>query len=172
MPDQIIKTRSPEQIEAARNLVWEFFDFLKSRYSEMTGEIDGYIKDRNVAEELERFGDYFLPPKGECFLAFHQGEPAGLVMLKPHGAGDGELNRMYVRDTARGHKIGRSLAQALVAEARAFGYRTLWLDAIYRHVEALPLYESLGFQRYTDSSAFGGEDARFIHMKLTLNTPE
>ena len=44
----------------------------------------------------------------------------------------------------------------------------IWLDAGYRHVEALPLYESLGFVRYTDPNAFGGQDQRFIHMNLTL----
>lgn len=172
MRDGIIKVRTSDEIESARGLVWEFFEVLKQRYPEMQDTIDRYIKEQNVVGELENFGDYFLPPKGECFLAYHNNDPVGLVTLKPrdnqNGDHDGEMNRMYVRDTARGLGLGRRLGEALVAEARSLGYGTVWLDALYRHVEALPLYESLGFEAYTDPKAFGGEDERVIHMKLVF----
>ena len=168
MSVKVVKARSVDEIEAVQTLVREFFDLLRQRYPEMNDEIDSYIKSQNVAGELESFGDFFLPPNGECFLAYHQAEPVGIVMLKPHGDSDGEMNRMYVRDTARGLGLGRKLGEAVIAEARALRYGAIWLDAGYRHVEALPLYESLGFVRYTDPNAFGGQDQRFIHMNLTL----
>lgn len=168
MHAKVTKARSAAEIEAVRKLVWEFFGFLKLRYPEMHDDIDTYIASQNVAGELENFGDFFLPPNGECFLATDDTGPVGIVMLKPRGDADGEMNRMYVRDTARGLGLGRKLGEAVVAEARALDYGAIWLDAIYRHVEALPLYESLGFQRYTDANVFGGADERFIHMKLIL----
>ncbi|WP_052362673.1 GNAT family N-acetyltransferase [Falsirhodobacter sp. alg1] len=168
MSMEITKVRTSDDIAAVRTLVWEFFDVIKQRYPEMHSEIDTYISKQNVAGELENFSAYYLPPKGEAFMAWLDGEPVGIVMLKPRGTSDGEMNRMYVRETARGHGLGRKLGQALVAEARVLGYGAVWLDAIDRHVEALPLYESLGFERYTDPDAFGGEDARFVHMKLAL----
>lgn len=164
----VTRVRSPAEIDAVRALVWEFFDFLTQRYPEMQADLDAYIADQNVAGELQAFGDYFLPPKGECFLAYRDDEPVGTVMLKPHGDQDGEMNRMFVREDARGLGLGRQLCEAAIGEARARGHRVLWLDALHRHVEALPLYESLGFERYTDPGAFGGSDPRFIHMKLTL----
>lgn len=165
---RVTKVRSEIEIAAVRDLVWEFFGFLKLRYPELHAEMDDYIGKQNVRGELENFGDFFLPPVGECFLAFDDSKPVGVVMLKPHGNSDGEMNRMYVRDAARGLGLGRKLGEALVEEARALGYGKIWLDAIYRHVEALALYESLGFERYTDPKAFGGDDERFIHMVLTL----
>ena len=168
MSSKIIKARSSDEIEAVRGLVWEFFDFLRARYPEMIGMIDSYIEDQDVAGELENFRDFFLPPNGECFLALYAGRPAGAVMLKPHGDRHGEMNRMYVREEARGLGLGRKLGEALVKEARNIGYRTLWLDALYRHVEALPLYESLGFERYIDPNALGGDDERVINMKMRL----
>jgi len=168
MTGTVIKARSSHEIESVRGLVWEFFDFLRVRYPEMTEMIDAYIEDQDVAGELENFGDFFLPPNGECFLALHDGVAVGTVMLKPLGDNDGEMNRMYVREGARGLGLGRKLGEALVQEARKIGYRTLWLDALYRHVEALPLYESLGFERYSDPSGFGGDDERVVHMKLQL----
>ncbi|UWQ07726.1 GNAT family N-acetyltransferase [Aliiroseovarius crassostreae] len=168
MSIELTKVRQPDEIDAVRMLVWEFFDFLRIRYPEMLDTIEAYLVDQDVAGELENFDQYFLPPHGECFLARHRGEPAGIVMMKPHGEHDAEMNRMYVRDNARGLGIGRKLGQALIAEARLQGLGAVWLDALYRHVEALPLYESLGFEYYSDPDAFGGDDKRILHMKLVL----
>jgi len=164
----VIRVRSADEIEAAKALVWEFFDGLRDRYSEMHDTIDTYLVEHDVAGGLDRFAATFLPPKGETFLALAEGAPVGLVMLQPHGETDGEMNRMFVRDTARGLGLGRKLGEALVAEARAIGYDTVWLDGLYRHVEALPLYESLGFEYYRDPDAFQADDDRVIHMKLKL----
>lgn len=165
---KIVKARSEVEIAAVRSLVWEFFDLMRERYPEMLEAIDAYIADQDVAGQLAAFGSYFQPPNGECFVAFHDGEPAGIVMLKPRGEGDAELNRMYVRAAARGRGLGRQLAEAAVAEARQMGCGTLWLSALYRHVEALPLYRSLGFERNHDPNEFGAGDDRIIHMKLVL----
>ncbi len=166
--ERVSKVRTPDEIDTARALVWEFFDFMRGRYPDMMDTIDDYIADQDVAGELDDFAARFLPPRGEAFLAWHQGEAVGLVLLKRHGENDGEMNRMFVRASARGQGLGRSLGEALVAEARERGMETLWLDALYRHVEALPLYESLGFVPYTNPDAFRGTDERVIHMKLVL----
>jgi len=164
----VTKARTAQEIEAVKDLIWEFFDVLRQRYPDMVAEIDAYVQGQDVAGQLENFGDFFQPPSGECFVAYVGAEPAGLVLLKPEGDCAGEMNRMYVRDSARGLGLGRKLGEALIEEARLLKYHTVRLDALHRHVEALPLYESLGFRRYEDAGAVGGTDPRFIHMKLTL----
>lgn len=168
MSAKIYSVRSADEIDQVVTLVWEFFDFLRVRYPEMHDMIDAYLVEQNVEGELADFKSYFLPPNGECFLATMDGKPAGIVMMKPKGDNDVEMNRMYVREAARGAGVGRQLGEALISEARVQNVGTVWLDALYRHVEALPLYESLGFVRYTDPDAFGGGDERVIHMKLEL----
>lgn len=168
MSHTVIKVRSSNEIAAVERLVWEFFDFLRLRYPDMIETIETYIVEQDVAGELKNFSSFFLPPHGECFLALKDGEPVGIAMLKPHGDDDGEMNRMYVREIGRGLGLGRRLGEAVISEARKIGYGTVWLDALHRHVEALPLYESLGFERFTDPNAFGGNDERVIHMKLKL----
>ncbi|WP_425099283.1 GNAT family N-acetyltransferase [Tropicibacter sp. S64] len=164
----VVRVRGEDQIAAASALVWEFFDTVRVRYPDMQDEIDAYIADQDVKGQLANFEAFFLPPRGECFLAEHEGQTAGIVMLRPAKDGDGEMNRMYVREAFRGLGLGRLLCVECIAESRRLGHGTLWLDALYRHVEALPLYESLGFQRYTDPDAYGGDDTRVIHMKLRL----
>jgi GNAT superfamily N-acetyltransferase len=168
MPVTVVKVRSSEEIDAVRALVWEFIDVMRERYPDMLAEIDAYIVHQNIAGQLADFETYYLPPAGECFLALHGGAAVGMVMMKPKGDSDAEMNRMYVRASARGLGLGRRLGEALVDEARSRGMSTIWLDALYRHVEAIPLYESLGFVRYADPAAFQAGDARVIHMKLVL----
>lgn len=109
----------------------------------------------------------FNPPHGECFLALRDGEAMGVCMLKPHSGG-GEMNGMYVRPAARGLGLGRRLAEAVISDARALGDRALYLDALYRHVEALPLCHSLGFAAYERPDTQLAGDAREIHMRLDL----
>ncbi|WP_172293640.1 GNAT family N-acetyltransferase [Pseudoruegeria sp. HB172150] len=165
---EVRRVRSKDDRDAVRSMVWEFFDAMKARYPDMTGEIDDYIVHQDLAGQLADFDAYFIPPHGECFLALEGDNPLGIVKLRPAKDGAAELNRMYVREAGRGKGVGRKLCGACIEEARALGYQTVLLDALYRHVEALPLYRSLGFVEYHAPDLFNAHDPRVIHMRLDL----
>ena len=157
-----------EDAEAVAKFVWAFFALLRVRYPEIADAIETYIERQDVAGELERLGRDGPPQGGACLLARQDGAPVGVLMMKRLDAEACEMNRMYVAEAARGRGLGRALALRLMQEARLQGYRVMRLDALNRHVEALPLYRSLGFVPDPHPSESARANPLGISLCLTL----
>lgn len=91
-------------------------------------------------------GDYSAP-EGRLLLAEYEGQPAGCVALHKLGGAICEMKRLYVRSPFRRLKVGRALAEGIIAEARGIGYRRMRLDTVAPLMStAVSLYRQLGFQ--------------------------
>jgi ribosomal protein S18 acetylase RimI-like enzyme len=106
---------------------------------------------QGFADELAALPGAYAPPRGRLLLAGPEDAPQGCIALRPLAGSDaaapvGEVKRLYVRTAARGAGLGRTLAEALIAEARAIGYRELRLDTLPTMSAARALYASLGFR--------------------------
>ena len=137
---RIVQPSTPEQLDAFRGLMREWFDFLVNDH----GLDMGY---QSVDAELAGLPGAYAPPKGRMWLACDApGEAVGCVALRPMtDEGVCELKRLYVRPAHRGQGIGRALAVQAISEARAMGYRLMRLDNGTFLEASRRLYASLGF---------------------------
>ena len=150
----IVAAEDAAAIETCRALIRE--------YQRGVGTLECF---KGFEEELASLPGDYAPPRGRLLLALRDGEPVGCVGLRPLGAVDSEMKRLYVRDSARGMGLGKMLAERVIREARAIGYSTIKLDTLPSMGAAQALYEALGFRdtdRYNDQV----EGVRFMALDL------
>jgi ribosomal protein S18 acetylase RimI-like enzyme len=127
--------RVPDEIPVAHALLEEY-----------AGSLGVDLCFQDFHRELAGLPGEYAPPRGAFLLATHEGAIAGCVALRPL-AGDGcEMKRLFVRPAFRGLGLGRSLARAILGEARRLGYRWIRLDTLPSMTEAIALYRALGFR--------------------------
>lgn len=84
-------------------------------------------------------------PGGRALLALEGSLPVGCAAFRRVSSDVCELYNVYVRPSCRGRKVGAMLMQRLMAEAKAAGYRTMWLETAVFMNDAHKRYRSLGF---------------------------
>jgi len=124
----------PDEISVVRALFQEYADGLG---------VD--LCFQGFAAELAGLPGEYVASHGGLWLAESQGAIAGCVALRRIDAERGEMKRLYVRPAFRGWRLGRALAEHVIAEAARIGYRRLCLDTLPTMGEAIGLYRSLGF---------------------------
>jgi ribosomal protein S18 acetylase RimI-like enzyme len=152
---EIRPATSADEIEIARTLFHEYADGLG---------VD--LSFQNFDEEVSTLPGRYSPPDGRLLLAWDGAEAAGCVALRRFAERVGEMKRLYVRPVWRGTGVGRELAEAVIAEARAVGYVTLRLDTLPTMSAAQRLYRALGFREipaYRDNPVHGAS-----YMELPL----
>ena len=165
--ERVRPVRTKDEADAVYRLAYEFVEWLRQRYPEMDSEIETYLQHQKFDEQIRDVLIHYNPPKGECLLAFDGAEPVGILMLKDLGAGICEMNRMFVRESARGLGLGGALVRGIIKRAQQMGFQRITLSALPRHHEAMALYRSLGFKD-DDRPKEPGNSDNAILMKLDL----
>ena len=141
---------TPADIARARELFVEYAQWLA---------VD--LCFQGFESELATLPGAYAPPRGRLLLAGMRPAAFGCIALRPlerqsaccggiadarGGNAIGEVKRLYVQPAHRGEGWGHRLAEALIAEARAIGYRELKLDTLDWMDDARKLYAKLGFR--------------------------
>jgi putative acetyltransferase len=111
-----------------------------------------------------------LDPGGAIFLAVQEDRAVGCCALLRTAAGEFEVAKMAVTESAQGQGIGRRLLARAIEEARASGAHRLYLETNRSLLPAIRLYESLGFQQIREERVAPSPYSRAnLFMELLLN---
>ncbi len=132
---QIAQAETPEQIEEIRKLFREYERWLG---------IDLCFQD--FENELTNLPGKYAAPTGRLFLISVKDQPAGCIALRKIADGVCEMKRLYVRENFRGLRLGMTLIEKLIGEAKIAGYEKMRLDTLPGKMsDAVKLYKSYGF---------------------------
>jgi ribosomal protein S18 acetylase RimI-like enzyme len=106
---------------------------------------EGYVIPFRVDEQIVALmNDLYDIDREASRVAFDGDEAVGLGNLGVRGE-EGWIGGVGVVASARRHRLGEALMQALHEEARRRGVRRVWLEVIDRNESAFRLYEKLGY---------------------------
>jgi len=133
---RILQAESGAQIAQARELFLEYAQSL------------GFsLCFQNFDQELAALPGDYAPPGGRLLLTEVEGELAGCVALHKLSAEICEMKRLYLRARFRGKRLGRVLAERVISDARAIGYKRMRLDTVEPVMkDAVAMYRRLGFR--------------------------
>jgi putative acetyltransferase len=142
----LIRPAQPEDLETVRGFLREYAEGL---------EVDLSFQDfeSELADPLG-FYELVLVAKDGC------------VALRRIDELTCEMKRLYVRPAGRGSGLGRRLAEAVIAEARARGYNQMLLDTLPEMTAAQALYRSLGFRETAPYRHNPVPGAAFLELEL------
>jgi putative acetyltransferase len=152
----IIEVEAGDQLEEARTIFREYAETLGSDHCL-----------QNFAEELATLPGAYARPDGRLLLAMVEDRVAGCAALRSLDGETGEMKGVYVRPSFRGLGLGRMLAERILHESRAAGYRRVRLDTLPSMVRAQELYRELGFREiapYGDDRVAGA-----VYLELELD---
>ncbi len=116
--------------------------------------------------------DEMLPPDGRLALARDQdGHLLGCGAMRRIRQDAVEMKRMFVRPEVQGQGLGRRLFEMRIAEAKAMGCRTIYVDTARGNRSMLSMYEKHGFQyipRYPENANPPEFEPYLVYMKYEL----
>jgi putative acetyltransferase len=151
----IVIAESQEHVEQVRRLFreyWNSFGFTPC-FQNFDTEVAGLP------------GQYGMPD-GRLGLLSVEGATAGCVALRRVDGERCEAKRLYVRPEFRGRRLGRTLLEWVIAEARSAGYREMVGDTMPVMAEALGMYDRMGFERTGPYGAEPTPGAIYLRLRL------
>lgn len=169
MSERIREAASVKDYDAFAQLIGEYVAWLRARYAANGWFITEVLDKQSFADELSNLPAMYGAPNGRTLVADAGGEIRGCGAYRRIGDGICEMKRLFVPAQFQGSGLGRRLCNALIASARADGYRLMRLDTGDLLKEAIAMYQSFGFRTCPPYHAYPDTLTRYlVFMELPL----
>ena len=152
----IKQVEAPGEIESTRQLFEEY----------VTG-LGVSLCFQNYDKEVAELPGEYVPPTGRLYLATEDDNVAGCIALRKLADDVCEMKRLYVRPEFRAKRLGRTLVDRIIEDARSIGYKRMRLDTLPGKMDqAIAMYRSLGFREIPAYYNNPYETALFMELEL------
>ena len=129
-------------------------------------ELEAHLEPLYPAASRHGFSiDKLVAENVPFFILRYEGTVAGCGGVKLFGAEYGEIKRMYVRPQFRGMGFAKLILDHLAAYAREHGMFLLRLETGIHQLEAIGLYERMGFERIPPFGAYKPDPLSIFYEK-------
>lgn len=143
---------------------------LESLNQDALALIEEYYEAVHVVarDEPSKMQSLLKEPASGLWLAYLDDQPVGCVVLRglPTIPAAAECKRLYVKPSARGHRIADLLLDAQEQFARNHGLRWIYLDSYDDLKTAIAIYERRG---YTHCDRYNNNPQATIFMRKQLH---
>jgi len=122
-------------------------------------------------ETTDRLFDIFTVPASRYWIAFQENimlGGAGIFPTKGLPRDTCELVKLYLLPAARGKGFGKLLMDKCHTEAKALGFKNIYLETMPELTNAIPLYEKQGYTYLNGALGNSGHFGCEVHMIKSL----
>ena len=141
----ITRAATSDDMAVVARLCWSYRDHLIERSQDLPPIVETYYAREHYQALIADLPRIHARPQGDILIATYANQAVGCAMYYPLSDDVCEIKRVYVDAGARGLGAGQALMQLGLERAKEDGYKRMVLDTFETLVEAIALYERIGF---------------------------
>lgn len=130
---------------------------------------DTFLWERYPELKKDYWGNNLIEFNANVVLVYLDGKAVASGCFKKYNEDTVELKRMFVSPEARGLGLAQLVIKELEEEAKNQGFARMILETLYKQIEAISLYEKVGFLIVDNYEPYIGL-SNSICMSKTINT--
>ncbi len=116
----------------------DFIDLIKT--------FDTFLWERYPELKNDYWGNNLIEFNPNVVIIYLNDKAVACGCFKKYNTNTVELKRMFVSPEARGLGLAQKIIKELEDEASAQGFETMILETLYKQIEAINLYQKVGFE--------------------------
>jgi GNAT superfamily N-acetyltransferase len=129
---------------------------------------DTFLWERYPELKTAYWGNNLIEFNPNVILIYLDEKPVASGCFKKYNESTVELKRMFVLPEARGLGLAQLVIKELEIEAQNQGFQSMILETLYKQIEAISLYQKVGFEIIDNYEPYVGLE-NSICMSKTIN---
>lgn len=117
---------------------------------------DTFLWERYPELKSDYWGNNLIEFNSNVFIIYLNDKAVACGCFKKYNTNTVELKRMFVLPESRGLGLAQKVVKELENEAINQGFKTMILETLYKQIEAIKLYQKIGFKIVSNYEPYVG----------------